>query len=49
MTHGLLIGLTFIGMVFCPAVVATFSHAGMEDDDAQSTAALNDITQDSRN
>jgi hypothetical protein len=32
--HDFLIGLAFIGMVICPAVVATFSRGGMEDDQA---------------
>jgi hypothetical protein len=32
--HDFFIGLAFIGMVICPAVVATFSRSGMEDDDA---------------
>jgi len=31
--HDFLIGLAFIGMVICPAVVATFSRGGMEDDE----------------
>ena len=32
--HDFFIGLAFIGMVICPAVVATFSRTGMEDDEA---------------
>ena len=31
--HDFLIGLAFIGMVICPAVVATFSRRGMEEED----------------
>jgi hypothetical protein len=31
--HDFLIGLAFIGMVICPAVVATFSARGIEEDE----------------
>lgn len=31
--HDFLIGLAFIGMVICPALVASFSRRGLEDDE----------------
>jgi hypothetical protein len=32
--HDFLVGLAFIGMVICPAVVATFSRKGGDEDEA---------------
>jgi hypothetical protein len=32
--HDVLVGLAFIGMVICPAVVATFSRSSDNEDEA---------------